>query len=191
MHKLIIFLLTESIFVITSAASRITNIPPLFIWFKVRLINRHMVITKVWWKTMFPITSVNGVAISPTTCTRFLVSICEWRTIATTSSLRFMIIYCINVNLWFIWYGIFELSTCCMTMEKILLMIGKWFMSKIWERNKSKESFNLVRNLIEQVMLCWCFALLIPVMQTQLHGHSQVGIRRYALSSSRRTFKVV
>lgn len=64
-------------------------------------------------------------------------------------------------------------------------------MSKICKWTRSNELFKGVRKWIEHEILCLCFALLELVMQTQRCGQKQVGVGRYASSSSQITFKAV
>lgn len=109
-HKLIIFILSESIRIITFLTFWIINILPFFIQFKGIMISHNIIFTKVERKAMFPITIVNGVSIPSIMSVNFLVSRNEWRTITMAPDLWFAIINWVDKNLGIIRVGCSELS---------------------------------------------------------------------------------
>lgn len=109
-HKLIIFILSESIRIITFLTFWIINILAFFIQFKGIMISHNNFFTKVGRKAMFPITIVNGVSIPSIMSVNFLVSRNEWRTITMVPDLWFAIINWVDKNLGIIRVRCYELS---------------------------------------------------------------------------------
>lgn len=148
----------------------IINIIFLFKW---RIISRNIVFAKVRRKVMLLISCINYVPIFPIMCAHFLI-FKGWETISTPSALILLVINMINENLGFLKNQDFDMSIMLHHHRKMLLMLGKWFINKTWERTISKESLKPIKNRIEHVTSRFYLTLLKRVLHTQLYGHKHV-----------------